>query len=202
MRRIAILTAGGDTPALNATIFGAVERANQLKIEVVGVIRGFAGMLDERLPHVRLNPLFSTIPELDPCMGGTLLGASRTYIDPEQTEVIADVKTRLRKLKIDGLAVGTFSTEALSRGINLATLNTPMLKQALEVHALTIKHNNMHAFSWRSIQTGLAADASPYSKQNAMYALDKLDNELVAEQRAAAQPRPHRYELALATDTK
>ncbi len=103
MRRIAILTAGGDTPALNATIFGAVERANQLKIEVVGVIRGFAGILDERLPHVRLNPLFSTIPELDPCMGGTLLGASRTYIDPEQTEVIADVKSRLRKLKIDGL---------------------------------------------------------------------------------------------------
>ena len=65
MRRIAILTAGGDTPALNATMFGAVERANQLKIEVVGVIRGFAGILDERLPHVRLNPLFSTIPELD-----------------------------------------------------------------------------------------------------------------------------------------
>ena len=30
MRRIGILTAGGDTPALNATIFGAVERANQL----------------------------------------------------------------------------------------------------------------------------------------------------------------------------
>ena len=47
MRRIAILTAGGDTPALNATMFGAVERANQLTIEVVGVIRGFAGILDE-----------------------------------------------------------------------------------------------------------------------------------------------------------
>jgi lysophospholipase L1-like esterase len=106
------------------------------------------------------------------------------------------------ELKIDGLSVGTFTAEALSKGINLATLNTPMLKQSLEVHALTIKHNNMHAFSWRSIQTGLAADASPYTKQNAMYALDKLDNELVAEQRAAAQPRPHRYELAPAADTK
>ncbi len=106
------------------------------------------------------------------------------------------------ELKIDGLSVGTFTAEALSKGINLATLNTPMLKQSLDVHALTIKHNNMHAFSWRSIQTGLAADASPYTKQNAMYALDKLDNELVAEQRAAAQPRPHRYELAPAADTK
>jgi len=103
MRRIGILTAGGDTPALNATIFGAVERANQLKIEMVGIIRGFAGVLDERLPHVRLNPLFSTIPELNPGMGGTLLGASRTYIDPEQSDVIADVKFRLQELGIDGL---------------------------------------------------------------------------------------------------
>ncbi len=103
MRRIAILTAGGDTPALNATIFGAVERANQLKIEIVGIVRGFAGILEPQLPHVRLNPLFTSIPELDPCMGGTLLGASRTYIDPDQTAVIADVKSRLQRLQIEGL---------------------------------------------------------------------------------------------------
>ena len=36
MKRIAILTAGGDTPALNATIAGAVTRANQLKVEILG----------------------------------------------------------------------------------------------------------------------------------------------------------------------
>ncbi len=75
MRRIAILTAGGDTPALNATIFGAVERANQLKIEIFGIIRGFAGILEPQLPHVRLNPLFTSIPELDPCMGGDTPGS-------------------------------------------------------------------------------------------------------------------------------
>ena len=33
MKRIGILTAGGDTPALNATIHGAVIRANQLRYE-------------------------------------------------------------------------------------------------------------------------------------------------------------------------
>ena len=33
MKRIGILTAGGDTPALNATIHGAVTRANRLKVE-------------------------------------------------------------------------------------------------------------------------------------------------------------------------
>jgi 6-phosphofructokinase 1 len=46
MQRIGILTAGGDTPALNATIYGAVRRANALKIEVVGLLRGYAGLLD------------------------------------------------------------------------------------------------------------------------------------------------------------
>lgn len=103
MRRIAILTAGGDTPALNATIFGAVERANQLGIEVLGLIRGFSGMIDPRLPHVRLNPLFSTIPEIDPCHGGTLIGASRTYINPEEKQLIAEVAARAKSLGIEGL---------------------------------------------------------------------------------------------------
>ena len=36
MKRLGILTAGGDTPALNATIHGAVTRANRLKVEIVG----------------------------------------------------------------------------------------------------------------------------------------------------------------------
>jgi len=103
MTRFAILTAGGDTPALNATIYGAVERANELKIDLVGIIRGFAGILDPRVPHVRLNPLYTTIPELDPHMGGTLLGASRTYLDSSQMAIMPEIKQRLDTLKVDGI---------------------------------------------------------------------------------------------------
>ena len=77
MKRIGILTAGGDTPALNATIVGAVERANQLRIEIVGIIKGFSGLLNPEVPHVHLNPLFQSIPELDATRGGSILGASR-----------------------------------------------------------------------------------------------------------------------------
>jgi lysophospholipase L1-like esterase len=98
-------------------------------------------------------------------------------------------------LKIDGESAGTFSGSDLAKGVNLATLDTPMLKQALEVHALTLKHNNVHFARWRTIQTGLANDAAPATKFEAESALDQLDNELVAEQRAAAQPRQHHYEL-------
>ena len=46
MKRICILTAGGDTPALNAAIHGAVVRANQLKVEIFGLIKGFNSLFD------------------------------------------------------------------------------------------------------------------------------------------------------------
>jgi len=103
MRRIGILTAGGDTPALNATIHGAVTRANQHNVEVIGFIKGFSSLFNPRVPHVPLNPLFQTIPELDPVLGGTLLGASRDYVDADDEVAIALIAERLAKLKIDGL---------------------------------------------------------------------------------------------------
>jgi ATP-dependent phosphofructokinase / diphosphate-dependent phosphofructokinase len=103
MKRLGILTAGGDTPALNATIHGAVMRANQLRIEMFGFIKGFNSLFNPRVPHVHLNPLFQEIPELDPTMGGTLLAASRDYLDPDDKEGIAQVCNRLRRLGIEGL---------------------------------------------------------------------------------------------------
>lgn len=103
MKRIGILTAGGDTPALNATIHGAVTRANQLKVEVFGFTRGFNSLFQPRVPHVHLNPLFSEIPELDPTLGGTILGASRDYVDPADCAGLDAIAHRLERLKIEGL---------------------------------------------------------------------------------------------------
>src|SRR5262249_56454307 len=107
MKRIGILTAGGDTPALNATIHGAVMRANQLRVEIVGLIKGFNCLFNPRVPYVHLNPLFQEIPELDPTKGGTLIGSSRDYIDPTQKEELDRISARLLKLGIEGLiAIG------------------------------------------------------------------------------------------------
>ena len=103
MKRIGILTAGGDTPALNATIRGAIVRANQLQIEVIGLIKGFNCLFNPRVPHVHLNPLYQEIPEIDPTMGGTLIGSSRDFVDPNKTEDLEMVMQRLGRLKIDGL---------------------------------------------------------------------------------------------------
>ena len=103
MKRIGILTAGGDTPALNATIYGAALRASQRRVELVGFIKGFSSLFNPRVPHVRLNPLFSPIPELDGSRGGTIIGASRDYVDPDDAPALMAVVERLQRLKIDGL---------------------------------------------------------------------------------------------------
>ncbi len=103
MKRIGILTAGGDTPALNATIHGAVARANELRLEIYGFIKGFNSLFNPRVPHVHLNPLFQAIPELDSTIGGTILAASRDYLDPDDTASIRAVCERLERLQIEGL---------------------------------------------------------------------------------------------------
>jgi 6-phosphofructokinase 1 len=103
MRRIGILTAGGDTPALNATIQGAVVRANRRRVEVYGFIKGFRSLLNAHVPHVHLNPLFTEIPELDATRGGTIIGASRAYVDANDKESMLQIAERLSLLKIEGL---------------------------------------------------------------------------------------------------
>src|SRR6476661_8527993 len=103
MKRIGILTAGGDTPAMNATIQGAVVRANQLKLEIFGLIKGFNSLFNPRVPHVHLNPLYQEIPEIDPTKGGTMIGSSRDYVDPSRKDELDLLASRLQKLGIEGL---------------------------------------------------------------------------------------------------
>lgn len=98
-------------------------------------------------------------------------------------------------LKIDGEAVGTFTKEQLAEGINLAEQPTPMVQQAAGVLALTRKHNDIHFTRWRTVQMPMADDKSP-AVQKALDALDALDVALTKEQRAAAQPKPRKYELS------
>src|ERR1700726_5143968 len=103
MKRIGILTAGGDTPTMNATIQGAVVRANQLRLEIFGLIKGFNSLFNPRVPHVHLNPLYQEIPEIDPTKGGTMIGSSRDYVDPSRKDELDLIAHRLERLGIEGL---------------------------------------------------------------------------------------------------
>ena len=102
-------------------------------------------------------------------------------------------------LNIDGLRMGEFTKEQLAEGLNLALLATPMVKQASEVHKLTLEHNNLHFARWRQVQVPMASYKSPKvagATAGLMAALDEEEADVVRRQRAAAQPVDHTYELA------
>lgn len=98
-------------------------------------------------------------------------------------------------LKINGAAVGTFTSGELAAGVNLASMATPMMKQAGAVHALTLKRTGVHNTRWRQLQVPLAQD-NLARVQAIMDNLDALDDDLAARQRAAAQPGSFFYELS------
>ena len=100
------------------------------------------------------------------------------------------------QLSINGAPVATLTAQELAGGVNLATLNTPMQKQAKAVHDLTIKRTGIHQTRWRQLQVPLATER-PQHLQSAMDALDALENDLIAMQRAAAKPLACTYELRL-----
>lgn len=97
-------------------------------------------------------------------------------------------------LRIDDEEIGSLTKEALAEGINLALMPTPMLRQALSVHDLTLKHNSVHFIRWRQVQLPFESDIL-VQKHVALSALDALEAEMVDQQRAAAEPTPHRFQL-------
>lgn len=97
-------------------------------------------------------------------------------------------------LSIDGESVGTFTKGDLSLGINLAEVTTPMTKQAVKVHQLTLKHVNLHHLRWRMVQVPYQNSKSDHLAQ-AIEGLDGLEEEVVEEQHATAQPKPRKFEL-------
>lgn len=112
----------------------------------------------------------------------------------QQTLKVSAPRASEYQLKIDGEDQGVFSKEKLAEGINLAELSTPMVKQSQHVHALTLKHNDIHFIRWRQVQVPLA-DQDETKLQKAMAGLDDIEADLIKQQRAAAQPKPRRYEL-------
>ena len=107
---------------------------------------------------------------------------------------VAGLTAARYQLNLDGEAIGEFTKEQLSDGVNLAWFPTPMSKQAAAVHALTLRHNTLHFTAWRQVQVPFQNSKSP-NVAKAIDALHALEQEVIAEQRAAAQPKPHRYEL-------
>lgn len=71
-QRIGILTSGGDAPGMNAAIRAAVLIALQQGAEVVGIERGYRGLLDSAFVTLQPGDVQGILRE-----GGTILGSAR-----------------------------------------------------------------------------------------------------------------------------
>lgn len=61
MKRIAVLTSGGDAPGMNAAINAVVNKANDSNIEVLGVSRGYKGLINDNIyPFRKKNVKYRT----------------------------------------------------------------------------------------------------------------------------------------------
>ena len=72
MRRVAVLTSGGDAPGMNAAIRAAVRTGISLGLEMFGVRRGYTGLIAGDLVPLGAREVGGIIER-----GGTMLGSSR-----------------------------------------------------------------------------------------------------------------------------
>lgn len=97
MKKIGILTGGGDVPPLNAVIHSAFEAGQSSDMEIVGIVGGWQGLLDESTVDI------GTL-DIDPTIGGTVLRSSRVNLG-RVDEAHAKISKSMSELKLDGLIV-------------------------------------------------------------------------------------------------
>ena len=118
IRQIGVLTSGGDSPGMNAAIRAVAREAMYNKCNVIGIQRGYKGLLNEEFKEMKSIDVAGIIQ-----MGGTILGTARCpeFKEEEVQQKAADI---CRKHGIDGIVViggdGSYrGAQALSRhGVN------------------------------------------------------------------------------------
>lgn len=71
MRKLAVLTGGGDCPGLNAVIRAVAKSAHQYGLEVLGIRDGFRGAVEGDFVSLSINDVSGILPR-----GGTILGTT------------------------------------------------------------------------------------------------------------------------------
>lgn len=118
MRKIGILTGGGDCPGLNAVIRGVVQKCLMHNIEVIGLRKGWKGALTGDSVPLSLNDVEDILS-----LGGTILQSSRTNILKEENgpEKVREV---MKKLGLEGIvAVGGDDTLGVANKLQKMGMN-------------------------------------------------------------------------------
>lgn len=99
MKRIAIVTSGGDAPGINAAVRAAVRTAIDKGWETFGVRHGYAGLANDDFFPLGLRDVGGIIQR-----GGTMLGSKR-YPEFKTDETQRKAIRFLRQREIDALIV-------------------------------------------------------------------------------------------------
>lgn len=99
MQKIALLTSGGDAPGMNAAIRAVVRTGIYHNLEVYGIERGYAGLIEGVMHKLNLGSVADIIQR-----GGTILHTARSkeFMTPEGRQNALD---NLKRNEIDGLVV-------------------------------------------------------------------------------------------------
>lgn len=97
MKKIGVYTSGGDAPGMNAAVRAVVRSALSKQIEVIGILHGYVGMIDNKMVSLQMRDMANIIQR-----GGTILktGRSAEFIKPEYRATAAQ---NLRQNGIEGL---------------------------------------------------------------------------------------------------
>ncbi len=131
MKRIGMLTSGGDCQALNAAMRGVAKSLFNAKedVEIYGFLNGYQGLIHGRFRLLTYADFSGILTK-----GGTFLGSSRTPfktiqdIEADGIDKVAAMKQTYYKLQLDCLVIlggnGTHKTANLLReqGLNIVTL--------------------------------------------------------------------------------
>jgi 6-phosphofructokinase 1 len=99
IKKIGILTSGGDAPGMNAAIRGVVRTALTERLDVFGIYDGYLGLCEDRIYRLDRYSVSDIITR-----GGTFLGSAR-FPEFKDKEVRQKAIENLRKHQIDALVV-------------------------------------------------------------------------------------------------
>lgn len=125
IRRVGVLTGGGDAPGLNAALCGVARRVKERGVDLVGLRNGWEGLIESNV----VEEDFAADPHLV-TRGGTVLGSSSAwpYRHPERD--VPKIKRAFADLELDALIAiggdGTLSSaERLFREEDLPVVGIP-----------------------------------------------------------------------------
>ncbi|CAM4290719.1 6-phosphofructokinase [Vibrio agarivorans] len=99
IKKIGVLTSGGDAPGMNAAVRGVVRTALTKGLEVYGVYDGYLGLYENRIKKLDRSSVSDVINK-----GGTFLGSAR-FPEFKEVEVRQKAIENLKEHGIDALVV-------------------------------------------------------------------------------------------------